>query len=400
MCSDKNVFYFQMEDSGVFYTSTMHPLYEEIPTPMSGVTTASHYAVSGEYQLLNSDYSTLPYSEATLPYSESIPFLQNNMISARATNHTQQQHHRNSQNNGGFYPKNNGTSKNTGKNGGKFSVQKTLPPIIKSGPFFGGSAKTCDITADDAMFPPPAYHDSQWRSRGGWTAVSSTANGGLMGRMQTLDPVRHLSSNISSTVGKKADGYNRSESPRYQIPHSKPPPHPKNGTAGNQNDFLPREAWTDFSGTNDWLHNAGLVAGETEQLLSVAGNGSNGGNNRQHYEFSKNTLDCPGAVRASLRAGKDLSGWADTPTRSSTSGWADTRSSSGGESRDTTASAESREISPTTLNSVESSDVTISTTSSSDSHHSISHSQPPYFTADHVKCFRPTAADPLSGDPT
>ena len=386
-----------MEDSGVFYTGTMHPLYEEIPTPMSGGTTASHYAVSGEYQLLNSDYSTLPYSEATLPYSESIPFLQNNMISVRTNN---QQNQRNLQNNGGgFYPKSNGHTKNTSKNGGKFSAQKTLPPIIKSGPFFGGGAKTCDITADDAMFqPPPGYHDSQWRSRGGW---STTANGG---RMQTLDPVRHLSSNISSnTAAKKSDVFGRSESPRYQIPHTKPPLHPKNGTtaAGNQNDFLPREAWTDFSGTNDWLRNAGLVAaaaGETEQLLSVAGNG---GKNRQQYEFSKNTLDCPGAVRASLRAGKDLSGWADdTPTRSRASGggnsWADTRSSSGGESRDTTASAESREISPTTLNS----DVTISTTSSSDSSHHSHSSQPPFLAAgDPVKLFR-TAADPLSGDPT
>ena len=126
-----------MEDSGVFYTGTMHPLYEEIPTPMSGGTTASHYAVSGEYQLLNSDYSTLPYSEATLPYSESIPFLQNNMISVRTNN---QQNQRNLQNNGGgFYPKSNGHTKNTSKNGGKFSAQKTLPPIIKSGPFFGGA---------------------------------------------------------------------------------------------------------------------------------------------------------------------------------------------------------------------------------------------------------------------
>jgi len=348
----------QMEDSGVFYTSTMHPLYEEIPTPMSQGA-ESHYAVSGEYQLLNSDYSTLPYSDATMPYSESIPFLQNNLISVMPA----QQRHTNIT--GGTPATNNRTS---AKGNSKFSSQKTLPPIIKSGPFFsGGGAKTCDIMPDPYNEPggiiPPGYHDGQWRTGGrGWIASNS---GG--GRMQTLDPGRH----ISSSVAKRAAAHSES-SPRYQqLPHSKAA---TNATStGNQNDFLPREAWTDFSGTDDWQHRQGNGA------ATVGGKSQNPPN-----QFSKNTLDCPGVLRASLRNNRDC--------------WADSRSSGGGSgggdsaaSRDTAGSAESREISPT-LNSLESSDVTISTNSSD--------TYPPVTSYPAVSTYPPVCLNPdMSGDP-
>ena len=103
---------------------------------------------------------------------------------------------------------------------------------------------------------------------------------------------------------------------------------PQCAGCNNQNDFLPREAWTDFSGSHAWISEAGK---ERPRKLAA----------REHVAPADG-LRYPKAVSSRSRIGVPAA--ACSPDRRR-------------------ISCESREISPT-CNSLESSDVTISTSSS------------------------------------
>ena len=152
--------------------------------------------------------------------------------------------------------------------------------------------------------------------------------------MQTLDPVRPANK-LANNNQKNIDH----ESPRYHIPHNQntvggggKQNHYESATA-NQNDFLPREAWTDFSAAGDTQWRTQQRGRSTVTGGGVGALQSDTPAGRLYQFGAGRTLDRPGLLIAGMG-----SEWGDR-----------------------------EEISPT-MNSLESSDVTISTNSSSDTY--------------------------------
>ena len=220
-----------MEDCGVFYTSSLHPVYEEIPTPRGQ---------ESDYQLLNSEYSTLPF-----------PILPESMVGLLpAAPHDY------------LLPANDYT---------KPCDSRHRRPVRHQ---FG--SKTCD---------------KRMKAEGAGTGRLTGRN---RGGARTLD-TRAACNSATYQAPRGHQGEYRGHQGDYL---------PRVGC--NQADFLPREAWTDFSGSDDWM--------EGDPLRDPA---------------------------ARISRPRDLS-----PHR-----------------RRLISASASREISPT-LNSLESSDVTMSTSSS------------------------------------
>lgn len=182
-----------MEDCGVFYTGSLHPVYEEIPTP-----------VEGEYQLLNSEYSTLPFSET-------YPIIPENMIS--------------------LIPRQEYTISKSGFSG---SGSK---PGFNSG-FRGGSRSefSCSGNKSFTVFQSKSGKPSNAR-----TCQKPRIVAGSGGVFIPRDRVR---GGGIRTLDTRLQAPGSCDSLTYQTPH----------TRINQSDFLPREAWTDFSGCSaDWI---------------------------------------------------------------------------------------------------------------------------------------------------
>ena len=241
-----NPLLFQLDDCGVFYTGSLHPVYEEIPTPLG----------DGEYQLLNSEYSTLPFSDA-------YPILPDTMMS--------------------LLPPQNLNLKPSHHNPHQqvCSANKTFMLFQKPGSAQQQGSRTCRKPEKVEVRP-------------------GVRTGGGGAGFRTLDPRLPPSSSPCDSL-------------TYQTPHSR-------FIGCNQGDFLPREAWTDFSGSDDWM--------ETDPLREDRRTGRVGSGD-----------GCP-AVRTRISSvQRDVS----PPRRR--------------------VGSSTREISPT-CNSLESSDVTISTSSS------------------------------------
>ena len=259
----------KMEDCGVFYTGGLHPVYEEIPGQREG-----------EYQLLASEYSTLPYTDHLST------ILPDTMVSLLP--HQHHQHH-----------------------------QYTKPHPSKTNP----------RPSKPGLPPSSSYIRIQkFGGKAGHPNGSRTAHKPVVGRVDVVPTgpkeagrggIRTLDTRLVGDIPA-----NSCDSLTYQTPHT-------HYVGCNQSDFLPRQAWTDFTGTNEWM------ARERKERRPPEG------------------AELPG-----LRSTHRLMDNVSSPIVGSRGRII--ASSSGGASP---RSSESREISPT-CNSLESSDITMSTSSS------------------------------------
>ena len=274
----------------MFYTSSLHPVYEEIPTPRGG---GGSRSTDSDYQLLNTEYSSLPYSATC-------PVLPDSMV--------------------GLLPPSTSTAADYTKPCDSFASNRRRQNGGNGRIGGDGGSKTCDKRM-------------RKEGRNGGSSGKRRFVGG--GGARTLDPRSH------GQFIKGDSNYT------YQMPHAAAASRLA-GTGGghqdylprigcNQADFLPREAWTDFSGSDDWMDPAAAVGDRLRRIGPVGAGGS---------------IRIPRLLRSSSRGG----GGGDSDL-SPVCGGGDRRS------RLISSSSQSREISPT-LNSLESSDVTMSTSSS------------------------------------